>query len=380
MAQDPFGDIPLFRELQRLLSSGDGPVNYEIARQVGTAIATQGVSEPSVPAETARSFAEAVHASEVVVSGYTRLPLDEPLGSRVLNRAQWVAATLDSWKWLLNRLAGRFGGELGKLGGEETAGSLQTALGQIAPLLMGIQAGTLVGHLSREMLGRYDVPIPRDDDGKLFVVAPNVEAICADYGFDADTFRRWLALQEVTRGLIVNSVAWVDRYFRGLLTEIIDSIEIDASDLERRLMELQSQGPEALQEGLGAQGALPIVPTERHQRALGRLHAFMALFEGYARQTSAAVGGEVVGDTTKIDEGMARHTLSPSDGEEMLATLLGLSLDRALETAGATFCAAVLKLKGIGALNRVWEAPDNLPAIEEIKDPFAWIDRVLAES
>lgn len=63
----------------------------------------------------------------------------------------------------------------------------------------------------------------------------------------------------------------------------------------------------------------------------------------------------------------------------MLSSLLGLSIDRPLESSGATFCAAVVKLKGLGALNRVWEAPDNLPTIAEIKDPFSWIERVLEE-
>ena len=37
MTQDPFGDIPLFREIQRLLASGGGPVNLEIARQIALA-------------------------------------------------------------------------------------------------------------------------------------------------------------------------------------------------------------------------------------------------------------------------------------------------------------------------------------------------------
>jgi putative hydrolase len=377
VSQEPFGDIPLFREIQRILASSTGPVNYEIARQVAAAIATQGSADPSVGTELPRAFAEVVHASEGVVSGFTRLALREPLQSHVMVRKQWATSTLDSWSWLLDRLAGRFGGEMGKLAGSGEAEGMQAALGQVAPLLMGIQAGTLVGHLARELLGRFDVPIPRDDDGRLFIIEPNVQSVASDYGFDVEQLRAWLAVQETARGLIAASVSWIDRYFRSLLAEIIDSIEIDASDLERRLSELQTQGMEALQEGLTPGDALPIVPTERHRRALDRLHAFMALFEGYARHACGAVSSQVIGDTARIDEGMARHNLSPSDGEEMLASLLGLSLDRALETTGTTFCAAVVRLHGIDALNRVWEAPDNLPSLAEVKDPFAWIERVV---
>jgi uncharacterized protein (DUF2342 family) len=56
-----------------------------------------------------------------------------------------------------------------------------------------------------------------------------------------------------------------------------------------------------------------------------------------------------------------------------------VEFDRKLETSGSTFCAAIVSLKDIETLNRVWEAPDNLPTLDEIKDPFAWIERVVDE-
>ncbi|HEX2235714.1 MAG TPA: zinc-dependent metalloprotease, partial [Actinomycetota bacterium] len=70
-----------------------------------------------------------------------------------------------------------------------------------------------------------------------------------------------------------------------------------------------------------------------------------------------------------------RRRAATGEAESLLSSILGISVDRALETSGATFCAAIVKLKGQAALNRVWEAPDNLPTPEEIRDPFAWIER-----
>ncbi|MGH2730307.1 MAG: zinc-dependent metalloprotease, partial [Actinomycetota bacterium] len=167
MSQQPFGDIPLFREIQKILAAGEGPINFEIARQVATAVATQGSSEQPPSPEEGRLLSEAVHAAEVVVSGYTRLPLAEPIQSRSIGRGEWVASSLDAWRWLLTHTAEQFTGELAKLGpDQEDADPLRATIGQVAPLLLGIQAGTLVGHLARESLGRYDLPIPRDDDGR----------------------------------------------------------------------------------------------------------------------------------------------------------------------------------------------------------------------
>ena len=380
---EPWSDIPLFREIQRILASGSGPVNKEIASQVGTALATQEGDTAPDPAR-ARMLVEAVRDSELVVAGYARLDVDEPATVRSVDRAEWTGSTLDAWEWIFERLARKLTGDTPDEEGEHAPAGLAAARTQVAPLLMGIQVGTLGGQLARDAIGRYDCPIPRDDDGRLFFVDPNVVRVASDYDFDVEVFLRWLAVGGTARHLVVQNARWIDRYWRSLLVEVVDAMEIDAAELQARMMDLQERGPEGLQDsalggasGLGAGAALPLVPTDRHRRALARLRSFVATHEGYARHVTTAVGESVVGPVKQMEEGFTRHRLAGNEGEAMLEAILGVSFDRELETAGATFCAAVVQLRGIGALNAVWAAPDNLPAYEEIKDPFAWIERVV---
>jgi putative hydrolase len=380
---EPWGDIPLFREIQRILASSKGPVNVEMAGQVAAALATQdGDAVPD--AGRARALSDAVRESELLLAGYTRLAVDEPAAVKTMGRAEWATATLPAWGWLFEAVAAKLsGGMTGGLPVEAEEGAppgLAAAMGQVAPLLVGIQVGTLVGQLARDVVGRYDHPIPRDDDGRLLFVDPNVVRLATDYDFDESAFLRWLALGSTARHLVTAQAPWIVRYWRSLLVEVVDALEIDVGELQTRMMDLQSGGPEALQEGLGAGAALPLVPTDRHQRALARLRSFLAALEGYARHATAAVGEAVGGSFTQIEEGVARHRLKSSEAEAMLKTILGVSLDRELEAAGATFCAAVVKLKGMAALNEMWAAPDNLPSYDEIKDPFAWIERVGEEA
>jgi putative hydrolase len=380
MAQDSFGDVPLFREIQRILAAGEGPLNLEIARQVGNALATQGMSDTSIPADTSHSLDEAVAQAERLVTGYARESFDEPVLAKGVGIGWWVESTLTGWKWLLEHLADHFSGELGRLGGEsEEANPIQAAMGQMAPLLVGIQAGILVGNLAREAIGRYDFPIPRKDDGRLFYVVPNLNRVETDYEVKAEDLHRWLAVHDVARHLAISSAPWVPGYFRSLLIEIVDATELDSSDLERRLIELQSMGMEALQEGSGQSQTLPVVPTERHRKALDRLRAFLAVLEGYAQHIGGRVAPEMVDDAAKIEESVARHKASRAEMEQILDQILGVSVDRKLESQGETFCAAVVKLHGVADLNKVWDAPDNLPTIEEIRDPFAWMERVLGD-
>lgn len=375
MTSDPFGDVPLFRELQRLLSAGGGPLNLELARQVATALATEGRPDSAPDPGQVRSLTNAAAEAEALAAGYTRLVPAEPVRVAVMGRSAWVAATLGAWRWLLEALAVRLA-PAGPAGAAEQD-PMAAALAQVTPLLMGIQAGTLIGHLARETLGRYDLPVPRDDDGRLVFVAPNITAVADDYGFDLTAFHRWLALHDAIRHLIEAAVPWSAQYHRSLLIEVIDSLEIDAGELERRLGDLQARGLEALQQGLAVEDLVPVVPTDRHVGALERLRAFLALVHGYTRHAAQRIAPRLIGDAARIDEGMARHAMTPTEGEALLDALLGISLDRTLENAGRTFCAAVTELRSLTELNRVWEAPDNLPTLAEVRDPFAWMDRVL---
>lgn len=376
MGQDPFGEIPLFKEIQRLLAGGSGPINLEIARQVAGSIAGggSGASDP----EAGRRFSEAVREAEVLLSGYSRLTLDEPAQTTVLTRSEWVTSTLKAWNWVFERLATRFTSVFDQ--GDEQNGPADVTgagmLGQVVPLLMGLQVGTLVGHLADDILSRFDLPIPRDDDGRLFLVAHNADAVATAYNLEKDDLIKWLALHEAAHRLILENSGWARKYFRSVVAELIDSVEIDVGDIERRMTEMQSQGMEAMQD-LAGPGALPVVSTPRHQAALERYRAFVSLFEGYATHASLAVAKEWLDGAEKIHEGMVRRAASPSEGQSALQNTLGLSFDRAMTSAGTTFCNAIVQMKGLPALNQVWMAPDNLPTPDEIRDPFAWIERVL---
>ena len=68
-----FADTPLFREIQRVLSSSSGPVNWELARQIGIASAQEGREDPAPTEQDRRSFEEAVRVAELHVARFTGL-------------------------------------------------------------------------------------------------------------------------------------------------------------------------------------------------------------------------------------------------------------------------------------------------------------------
>jgi uncharacterized protein (DUF2342 family) len=43
---------------------------------------------------------------------------------------------------------------------------------------------------------------------------------------------------------------------------------------------------------------------------------------------------------------------------------------------GERFADEVVKRQGMQGLNRVWESPENLPTLEEVRDPGPWMARM----
>ena len=71
-----------------------------------------------------------------------------------------------------------------------------------------------------------------------------------------------------------------------------------------------------------------------------------------------------------------RRRATRADGDQLLATLLGLDITHDDPTLGDAFVAAVTAELGDRALHEAIGHPENLPDLDELRDPQAWLDRV----
>src|ERR1700738_3213862 len=106
--------IPLFRELQRLFMSQSGPVNWEIAGQICTAVAQmKGTGERPGPDEHA-AFEEACRLAETRGSQLTGRETPGSITKvEVVDRVAWGQANLEAIRPLMERLSAGLGGGLG---------------------------------------------------------------------------------------------------------------------------------------------------------------------------------------------------------------------------------------------------------------------------
>jgi putative hydrolase len=378
--QDVGADAPLLREIQRVLLSSTGPVNWELARQIGIASASWGGEEAAPTDDDRRTFEEAVRLAELKVQAFTGLepPHDLPRVDPV-RRGQWVQANIDGLKAIVEPAASKLAEAVERAQGEaalaETAGFAQQMLRQLSPLLLGAQVGSVLGYLAQHVLGQYDIALPRSDTPTLLFVVPNIAAFERDWSLPPTEFRTWVALHEVTHRFEF-ARPWALGRFRSLLEDFLSTVELDITGLQTRLESLDMSDPQAMQEMLqGEEGLFGAVLDQEQRLKLGRIQAFMASAEGYGDHVTYAIGGELLSSYSMIEEAMKRYVLGEAD--LVFERLLGIEMKREQYRLGRAFCDTVAELSNEATLARMWDSAESLPSLPELAEPRLWLARTV---
>ena len=377
---DIWNDVPLFREIQRVLMSSSGPVNWELARQVGIASASLGTEDPAPSDEDRRGFEDAVRVAELQVAGFTGLeaPSDIPKVEAV-RRGQWVQANIEGLRALLEPAATKIGDAIARAQREAMPEQAQAGvaqlLGQLSPLLLGAQVGTVLGTLAQQVLGQYDIAVPRPDGaGSLLFVVPNIVRIEKDWSLDPTEFRTWIAIHEVTHRFEF-ARPWALKRFRELIDDFTSTLTLDLDELQQRLASLDPSNPEGMQEMLaGQENLFGAVMDDEQRLKLGRIQAFMTAAEGYGDHVMHALGAQMLPSYARIDEAMRRYR-ETEQVDPVFERLLGIEVKREQYRLGRAFCDTVVELTDETTLARMWDSAEALPSMPELEEPRLWLAR-----
>ncbi|HEX6130167.1 MAG TPA: zinc-dependent metalloprotease [Actinomycetota bacterium] len=374
-------DAPLFRELQRVMAASSGPVNWELARQVGVATAAEAGDDPVASDEDRRAFEEAARVAELQVARFTGLETPGELTRvRAVRRAEWVTASVDGLRGTIEPAAARIAEATARAMREQAppeAAGIGGLLSQVAPLLHGTQTGTVLGTLARQVHGGYDVALPRSDTATLLFVVQNVAAFERDWSLDPTEFRTAVAVHEVVHRLGF-ARPWAAPRLATLLDDFLSTVTIDVGSLQERFSSLDPSDPDALERALGGEegSVFGAVLDDEQRLKLARIQAFMAAAEGYADHVVHGIGRELLGSWPRIEEAMRRYREGEA-GDPVFERLLGIEMRRERYAEGRAFCDAVADRTDEATLARMWHDPEALPSQPELAEPTLWLSRTV---
>jgi len=265
---------------------------------------------------------------------------------------------------------------------EELHGPIaETALTALGRRMTSRYVGEVLGFMAQRVLGQYDpvlmLPAPafapaagRAADAvdrppaALYLVEPNVVMLQRGQGAPPEALRRWLILHEATHAWQFEAHPWLGPHLGSLMNGLVASGLGDGTgDPEPRGLT-----SEALRRmGVAVAGQL---------RGIGRLQAIMSVLEGYSNLVMHRVGRGHIDDFDELEAAFHRRQAERSLVERLILGLTGISLKMRQYDLGERFCEALIAAGGYRLLNRVWDGPEMMPTMAEVRAPDRWIARI----
>jgi putative hydrolase len=381
--EDPFGGIPFLGDLAKMLQGQGGLGGWEAARQFAVQVATGGEPESNPDPMDRMALEELARVAELHVGATTGLDIGQtgrPVTIVPVTRAEWARRTVDAWRPLLEQLSASLSGpalEQGTSLGEDDspeAAMFGPLLQLLGPMMLGLQAGSMVGHLATRTLGQYDLPIPRPPSDELVVVARNVQEFGDEWSLPRDDLRMWICLSEVTTHTVIG-VPHVRQRLWSLLERHAAAFAIDTSVIEDALGSIDPTNPEALQDALGDPTALlGAIQSEAKKSLLPELSALTAVIVGYVDHVMDTVGTTLIGSYGMLTEALHRRRVEAAAADRFVDHLLGMELGREQYQRGESFVQGVLERDG--DINRLFVKAENLPTPNEVDAPGLWLARI----
>ena len=339
-------------------------VDWDLAVKIGSRLVGEGpVVSRDEAAATVAELRAGADRSTGLVREFTGLAAAERTAPvLVVDRAGWVQANADAFATLL-------GPVVDKLSEKKPPSGITAAIGS---RVTGAEVGGLLGFLGSKVLGQFD-PF-HDPAGRLLLVAPNIVHVEREIGADPTDFRLWVCLHEETHRVQFTAVPWMRDHLFAEIGKLAETME-PSSLLDDGLGRIA----EALK-GARTSGAslLDVVSTPEQKDLIDRLTGVMSLLEGHADVVMDGVGPRVIPSVASIRNRFNERRKGVGVLDKVLRRLLGLDAKMAQYRDGAAFVRHVVDEAGMEQFNAVWERPEHLPSKVDIKDPKAWMARVLA--
>lgn len=346
----------LFSKLFDLFNQ-PGPVNWKLAAEVARHLS--GDRQPVEP-RAAEEFRELARLAEYRLEEVAPFPVRPANDVLPLDPRSWAEKNLESYGSLVEPFASSMGGEAAPM------------MAQLAPAMIGLQVGSLVGSLSGWVVAGFDSGLPPDQVGPLTLIVPHIESLHVD-GVDSREVRLWVVANEVAFRAVCE-IPWIHDHLADLVADYAAAAQIDPTKLSGLM--LGGTDPGAIEKAIEDAGGIEgLIGGEEAEEPRAELEAFLGALTGCARLLARRAVGEMAPNFDRVS---ARRDL---DREEVTqAPTIGIGpVPPEATQAGDEFNQEVERRYGDDALATLWADPSRMPTATELRDPTAWAARVLLD-
>jgi putative hydrolase len=366
----------IFSQLQSMMQPYDGPLNWDLA--IDTARKTVAQQPDPTPSQKQRDeVADAVRLADHWLDETTGFP-SGVASATAWSRAEWIVATTDVWKVLVEPIAASSVSSLGNALPAEAqtmGGPIIAMLGKAVGAMLAGQVGSGLGALAGEVLTASDIGLPLAVAGKAALVPANIAKFAEGLDVPESDVVLYLALREAAHQRLFAGVPWLRDHLIGAVTDYAKGIEINTGriqeTMEERLRGIDPANMEAVQE-LMEGGLFDIPRSPEQEAALQRLEITLALVEGWVDEVVGQATAERMPTAARLEEAVRRRRAAGGPAEQTFASLVGLELRPRRLRDASTLWGSLRTRQGAEARDGVWMSPHLLPTASDLDDPLGF--------
>jgi putative hydrolase len=366
----------IFSQLQSMMQPYDGPLNWDLA--IDTARKTVAQQPDPTPSQKQRDeVADAVRLADHWLDETTGFP-SGVASATAWSRAEWIVATTDVWKVLVEPIAASSVSSLGNALPAEAqtmGGPIIAMLGKAVGAMLAGQVGSGLGALAGEVLTASDIGLPLAVAGKAALVPANIAKFAEGLDVPESDVVLYLALREAAHQRLFAGVPWLRDHLIGAVTDYAKGIEINTGriqeTMEERLRGIDPANMEAVQE-LMEGGLFDIPRSPAQEAALQRLEITLALVEGWVDEVVGQATAERMPTAARLEEAVRRRRAAGGPAEQTFASLVGLELRPRRLRDASTLWGSLRTRQGAEARDGVWMSPHLLPTASDLDDPLGF--------
>jgi putative hydrolase len=369
--------------LQHMLAQSaatEGPVNWDLARQVATT-QLNSAGDPAVTAADRAAIVEALRLADLWLEPVTAWPSGFTT-TAAWNRNEWLFHTLDAWRKLCDPVAARMVGAMGDLVPEEARaqlGMMQGMLTALGSAVFGGQLGQALAQLAAEVLSAGDIGLPLGPAGTAALVPANVKAYGDGLELDASEVRLYVALREAAHQRLFSHVPWLRGHVFAAVEAYASGIRVDRDAIEDAMSRVDPADPASMQE-LQMSGIFTPDDSPAQQAALRRLETVLALIEGWVTHVVETAAQDRLPNLARLSEAFRRRRAAGGPAEQTFAALVGLEMRPRRLREAAKLWEALTEHRGVSGRDALWGHPDLLPTDDDFADPQAYAEAQLTLS
>lgn len=246
----------------------------------------------------------------------------------------------------------------------------------VAPMMFGVQAGTMLGFLSHRSYGDDDILLPTKLPTRVGVIASAVQKFSNDWSVATDeAILYFLILQTLRAHIRKNS--WLTKRLDILCTKYVAAYELNPYKLEELMSDMDISSPESMTAvNVTPQQMFDTLRTPAHDVLDEEIGRISSLHDAYVEWVMHKGLEPLLPNYRIIQEARKRITVTTSDADRFVEQLFGVATTRADREEATAFINGVVERDEEQKLHELWNDEDMIPTEAEFAAPGLWLARL----